>query len=318
MVALPTPAQALQFGVYPGNTFTFGKFAGLGATNGPNPAATLASMQELAGGRPFQVHLYAQWDRGVPASLEQEIARYLDAGLTINLALKYVPPAGHDGDVAGFAQWVANTVAAHPQVAVWQITNEANVFFSPDSDGGAKDPVGALVAGVRAAAAAKTAGQTVGFNWFYSLGPLSDRRFWKAIGQRGGPAFRAAVDWVGIDIYEGTYIPPLVSLDHERAFRTALKYLRDRMMPLAGLPASVPVHVQETGWPTLRSIRTETEQAAALRGYVRASRAMGVALLMWFQLADAQAPLGDGWGLLHADFSRKPAFDVLREAVAVG
>jgi hypothetical protein len=198
---------------------------------------------------------------------------------------------------------------------VWQITNEANVFFSPDSDGAAKDPVGALVEGVKASASVKTTGQTIGFNWFYSLGPLHDRQFWTAMGRKGGAAFRSAVDWVGIDIYEGTYIPPLVSLSHERAFRTALRYLRERLVPLAGLRTSLPIHVQETGWPTLGSLRTEAEQAAALRGYIKAARDQHVALLMWFQLADAQSLLGDGWGLVRADYSRKPAFSVMKAAV---
>jgi len=39
-----------------------------------------------------------------------------------------------------------------------------------------------------------------------------------------------------------------------------------------------------------------------------------VGLLQWFQLADANSTLGDGWGILRADYSSKPAFDVMRDA----
>ncbi len=41
---------------------------------------------------------------------------------------------------------------------------------------------------------------------------------------------------------------------------------------------------------------------------------LNVGLLQWFQLADAESALGDGWGLLRADYSRKPAFEIMRGA----
>src|SRR5207244_628523 len=146
----PATMTAALVGVSAGNTFTFGKYVGL---SGSNPAAydadvALDRMVELAAGRPFDVHLYAQWNGPDPSYLDPLIARITGRGLRVNLALKYVPPDGHDGDIAGFAAWVADTVRRHPTVAVWQITNEANVGVSPDSDGSAKDPVGALIAGV--------------------------------------------------------------------------------------------------------------------------------------------------------------------------
>ena len=306
--------ESLRFGVYPGNTFTFGKYVGLNGTNPQAPVGplALARLVELAAGRPFDVHFYAQWDGGVPALLEDEIAAVHDAGLRVNLALKYVPPPGRDGDLAGFASWVSQTVAAHPAVEVWQITNEANVPVSPDTDGSFTDPIGALIAGVEAAAAVKTADQQVGFNWFYRLDPLSDRNFWSALGTRGGECFRRALDYAGVDIYAGTYIPPLYSLNDEADFRTALEYVRRDMMPLAGLGAEVPIHVQEFGYPTLAPLRSEAKQAEALAAYIRATEGLNVALLQWFQLADATSPLGDGWGLLRADYTPKPAFFVMQ------
>src|SRR5207248_3394342 len=130
----PTP---LVFGVYPGNTFTFGKYAGLSGSNPAAPDSDLAldRMVELAAGRPFDVHLYIEWNSGVPAGFDTLVDRLTARGLTVNLALKYVPPAGHDGDIAGFAAWVGSVVSTHSSVGVFQVTNEANVPGSPDTDG---------------------------------------------------------------------------------------------------------------------------------------------------------------------------------------
>lgn len=308
--------RPLRFGVYPGNTFTVGKYVGATGTNPVDPDSRLAldRMVELADGRPFDVHLYAQWDRGVPDDTERAIDAVVARGLQVNLALKYVPPDGHDGDIAGFAAWVAGVVAAHPEVRVWQITNEANVAGSPDTDGGSTDPVGALIEGVKAAAAVKRPRQEIGFNWFYRLDPVSDATFWSTLGTRGGAAFRRAVDFAGVDIYAGTYVPPLYSVDDEADFRTALEYVRNDLMPLAGLGQHVPIYVQEAGFPTLGPVRSEAKQAAALRGYIDATEGLNVGLLQWFQLADAETAVGDGWGLLRADYSRKPAFAVMRDA----
>ena len=57
-------SRPLRFGVYPGNTFSFGKYVGLAGTNEVDPVGDLATskMVELAAGRPFDVHFYAQWD----------------------------------------------------------------------------------------------------------------------------------------------------------------------------------------------------------------------------------------------------------------
>ena len=310
----------IRMGVYPGNTFTIGKYVGITGHNAVDPFGDLSldRMVELANGQPFDVHVYAEWRDGVPSTLDAFIGRVVARGLRVNLALKYVPPAGRNGDIAGFAAWVRQVVAARPHVAVWQITNEANVIGSPDTDGGARDPIGALIEGVKAANRVALPSQEIGFNWFYRLDPITNRRFWSELNRRGGPAFRSAVDYAGVDIYAGTYIPPLYALNDEAEFRRALEYVRQRMMPLAGLGASVPIYVQEFGYPTLDPVlRTEAHQAEAVAGYLRAARGLNVGLLGWFQLADAVSPIGDGWGLLRADYTRKPAFEVLRHAAGL-
>lgn len=309
------PAICLRLGVYPGNTFTVGKYVGLKRTEG-RPiygADALAAMTDLAGGRAFDVHFYAVWREGLRADTAAAMQVMVDRGLSVNLALKYVPPPGHDGDVPGFAAWVAQVVSTHPEVTTIQVTNEANSGASSDSDGAAKNPLGALVEGVKAAASVKTPAQKIGFNWFYRLDPVSDQAFWTTLGA-AGEEFRTAVDFAGVDIYAGTYVPP-VSINDEADFRAALDYTRNEMMPLAHLGAEVPLYVQETGFPTLGTARSEQRQAEALSAYVRATEGFNVGLIQWFQLADARAPVGDGWGLVRDDYSRKPAFSVMQDAV---
>ncbi|MGH9086101.1 MAG: hypothetical protein ACRDYW_11660 [Acidimicrobiales bacterium] len=316
VVEVAESAACLRFGVYPGNTFTVGKYVGLAGSEG-RPIygeAALAAMEDLAGGRAFDVHFYASWRGGIDPGLAQVMRDTESRGLRVNLALKYLPPEGRDGDIAGFAAWVADVVGDHPEVTTVQVTNEANSGASTDSDGGSVDPLGALIDGVEAAAAVKHPHQEIGFNWFYRLDPISDRTFWSTLGARGGQEFRDALDWAGVDIYTGTYMPP-VAIDDEASFRAALDYTRNEMMPLAGLGPDVPLYVQETGFPTAGEVRSETRQADALAAYIRAAEGFNVGLIQWFQLADADSIVGDGWGLLRSDYSTKPAYDVMRHAV---
>ena len=315
--AVEPAAECLRFGVYPGNTFTIGKYAGLSGTPGAPLYGdeAMGAMTDLAGGRDFDVHFYASWKDGLRPDTIEAMRLVARNGFRVNLALKYLPPPGRDGDIAGFAAWVAHVVRRHPEITTVQVTNEANSGASSDSDGGSTDPLGALIEGVKSAASVKKRHQEIGFNWFYRLDPLSDRTFWSTLGERGGSAFRSAVDWAGVDIYAGTYIPPAFSIDDEADFRTALEYTRNEMMPLAGLGPDVPLYVQETGYPTVDPVRDGARQAEALAGYIRATEGLNVQLIQWFQLADADSPVGDGWGLLDSSYQPKPAYGVMRDAV---
>lgn len=308
--------ECLRFGVYPGNTFTVGKYAGLpGAPGAPLYGhRALAAMEDLAGGRDFDIHFYASWRDGLRRDTIDAMRLVARRGLQVNLALKYLPPEGRDGDIVGFASWVAAIVRTHPEVTTVQVTNEANSGASTDSDGGSTDPLGALIEGVKSAAQVKKKHQQIGFNWFYRLDPVSDQQFWSTLGQRGGQAFRDAVDWAGVDIYAGTYVPPAFSVDDEADFRAALEYTRNEMMPLAGLGPDVPLYVQETGYPTLAVGRDGQRQADALAAYIRATAGLNVQLIQWFQLADAESTLGDGWGLVDSAYEPKPAYYVMRDA----
>jgi hypothetical protein len=209
------------------------------------------------------------------------------------------------------------------------VTNEANVGGAPNaSDGyyaGAKD---ALIGGVLAARAAIQARGLhqvgVGFNWAVA-GTGDPRAFWSYLGSRGGAAFVRALNWVGLDIYPGTWGAPLsgsLSSGTTTAMNAALTDLRSVYLPLAGIPFSVPIHISESGYPTGPG-RTPAMQVEALRaavGAVQAGRAkFNISDYRWFDLRDALSNTTNfqtQYGLMTDAYVPKPAFFAYRDLVA--
>src|SRR5205807_9058897 len=104
-----------------------------------------------------------------------------------------------------------------------------------------------------------------------------------------------AVQWVGIDVYPGTWSAPARSVFPtaaltQRSVQNSLGCLRTLQMPSAGIAAGVTITVAETGYPT-DADRTEATQAAVLRTIVttvlRVSRPLGVSDIRWSDLRDA-------------------------------
>ena len=328
--------RPLVFGIYPG---------GAAGTVGPSGrlvpddlGKALAALKELRPpGRPFVVHLYASYSGPDGSSaadqVGRDVAQYSAARLQVELVLTYRPvDGGSTSDVAGFAAFARDTVrslGSNRQFVSLQVTNEANVGGAPNaSDGyyaGAKD---ALIKGVIAAKeqVRSTAlhGIKVGFNWAYST---DDREsdFWRYLGRHGGPAFAAAVDWVGLDLYPGTWSPPRDPSDLSGgtsvAVESALRIVRQRYIPLAGIPASVPLHISENGYPTGPG-RTEAMQVAAMKAAIAAIESerarYNVTDYRWFDLRDADSTsdsFESRYGLLNDDYSPKAAFAVYRDLV---
>src|SRR5581483_6291554 len=110
---------------------------------------------------------------------------------------------------------------------------------------------------------------TAGFNWFYRMDPQSDSNFWSQLAARVDPHFLAALGWIGLDAYPGTFwAPPPAELDAKDAMINAFSTLRCYAAG-AGIPASVPIHVEENGWPTDDPVRTEAQQQATLQAMVQ-------------------------------------------------
>jgi hypothetical protein len=325
----PHGGQALRFGITPGiQTGQLGTGAATPRTP-EDPDRHLAELAKLRPpGGPFVLRLHRFfWSDGEPAvqSFLALADRYTRAGYLVELQLRYHPSAGQEGDIAAWTAHVRDVVrrfGSNRRVVAIQVTNEVNLTFSPDSsDGsfaGARD---ALIQGVIAAKdEARKRGYNqlaIGFNWAYRTAPQDDASFWNYLRDHGGAAFTAALDWVGLDAYPGTFFPPAEAPGGERdGMVNAMSALRC-FTEGAGIPDSKPIHVEETGFPTDQAARTEARQAQVADTIVRAVNDFrgnyNVSDLRWFNLRDGNSQSGNyqtQYGLLRDDYTEKPAFGV--------
>src|SRR5204863_2622079 len=164
----------------------------------------------------------------------------------------------------------------------------------------------------------------IGFNWAYRSDPSSEASFWNYLRDHGGKPFVSSLDWVGLDAYPGTFFPPVEAPGRERdgmvnAFSTFRCYLQG-----AGIPDSVPIHVEENGYPTGDSPdRSEDRQVQALDAMVGAVRdfrgTYDITDYRWFDLRDSDSTspnFQQRYGLLRDDYGEKPAFGRYRDLVA--
>jgi hypothetical protein len=328
------PGPPLRFGINPA-----GEAGALGPRVEPvpdDPPKTLAALRELrAPGEPFVVRLNRFfWSYG-RAGIERFLAltrRYTRAGFEVELQLRYHPTAEQEGDIPrwlAFVRRVVDRFGRNPKVVGLQVTNEVNFFpIAPDASDSSYD--GAREALVRGVIAAKREAQRrgyrqleVGFNWAYRTDPDREQSFWEFLRDSGGPKFVRALDWVGLDAYPGTIFPPVEPLpgDFRDGMVNALSTLRC-LMAIPAIPEDVPIHVEENGYPTGVG-RPESEQVRALTEMVGAVNdfrgTYGVSDYRWFDLRDHRTSslnFQHHYGLLHDDYSPKPAFDLYRDLVA--
>jgi hypothetical protein len=325
------PPQPLRMGIFP---LAAGS-AGAAQTEpaAEDPAKALAALRTLrAPGKELVIRLnrmfWADGDAGL-ARFAALVDGYAREGFRSELQVRYHPPEGRAGDIAGWLEYVraaVRTFAPRRSVVALSITNEANLPGSPNtSDGfyaGVRD---ALVQGViTARAEADRLGRpdlSIGFSFAYRGAPQSDDAFWEELGSRGGAAFAAAVGHVGLQVYPGLFWPPATT-DPAGDVTEALTLLRDCWMPKAGLGRGVPLWVTENGYAT-RGGAGEDRQAGDLRATVDAlarwAGTLGISDYRYFNLRDNRsqgADLFDAVGLLFDDYHEKKAFGVFRDAVA--
>ena len=332
--AAPPAARAgdVTFGINP--RATAGQVGAPAAALPEDASKQTAAVRDLAGGKPFVARLTRiMWpvtDPNQGAALDRDIAQYSRAGAGVELQLRYHPPAGSAGDPAGFAAWAASmvrTYSSNPSVVAVQVTNEVNASFSADSsDGSAPQALQALISGVEKAsdeARADGGRIKVGFNWFYRSDPTTEAQFWNGLAAQGGSRLASATDWVGLDAYPGTFFPPTESGDGSfyGGMVSAMTTLRCMMQtPAMG---ATPIHVEEVGYPTDAGSRTPDIQVQALREMTKAAHdyagALNVTDLRWFDLRDADSgspSLQQHYGVMGSDYSRKPAYATLAQAIA--
>ncbi|MEA2124002.1 MAG: hypothetical protein QOI80_784 [Solirubrobacteraceae bacterium] len=327
---LTVPAQPLRFGITPGAAGTAGVAQADGA---PRDEPRLhQALRELRGRRELVLRLnrlfWSDGDAGI-ARFGKLIRSY--AGFRVEVQLRYHPPGGHEGDIAGWEAFVRAAVRRLGRlraVVGFSITNEANFPVSPNTSDGAYAGVeDALVRGVIAAHAElrglHRGGLPVGFNVAWRYTPESDAQFWQAVGARATPAFRAALDYVGVQVYPGLVWPPapLPGRTAGRETVEALTLLRTCYLPMAGLDRTA-LWVTENGYPTNlgRSEATQVADLASTLHDVHAySGQLGVTDYRYFNLRDNNSDGTDLFaavGLLRDDHTAKPSFVVLHDAIA--
>ncbi|HEX3833215.1 MAG TPA: hypothetical protein VHW04_14660 [Solirubrobacteraceae bacterium] len=331
---MTSTSSKLHFGIYP--------WAGAGTVNPADPqvpddpALALAAVKALKGAHTLTVHLYGQYtgtDSSEADTLLSDAKWWSDNGLRVEMVLRYRPARSELA--AGYVPWVqsiATRLAALPGLAALQIGNEPNNTTSAAAgDGAYPGAINAIAHGVptarKALVAAGRSDVKVGFNWAAGNSPCTTEPMWSQLKAAGGSAFTSSVGWVGIDVYPGTWSAP-----SQTTFPTAslvnatitdsLRCLRTRHMVTAGLPTSVSITVAETGYPT-DADRSEATQAAVLQQTIASVESVrakyGVTDLRWFSLRDANTASGqleNGYGLLHDDYSPKPAFAAYQEIIA--
>jgi hypothetical protein len=277
---------------------------------------------------------WSDGDAGI-ARFKAEATRYTKAGFEVELQVRYHPTGAEEGDIAAWQRYVRHVVdvfGPNKAVVAMTITNEVNLSISPNtSDGAFKGADDALIAGIEAAhdeAVARHYTQLrFGFTYAYRWLPTTDAALFQYLGAHGGAAFRAALGFVGLDVYPGSFYPPLMLPgDTYRAeLAQALGVVRNCLAPQAGIPATVPIWITENGVPT--GVLSETAQAAALTQLVTAthdySGTFNVTDYRWFNLRDSVSTGPEtligltfaSFGLLRDDYSPKPSFDAFRDAV---
>ncbi len=326
--------QLLRFGITPGAAGTAGVAQGVIAPR--DEARLTTALLDLRGPRRELVLrlnrlFWSDGDEGI-ARFEALVDQYAAHGLRTEVQLRYHPPEGAAGDIDAWDAWVRRAVrrlARHPSVVAFSVTNEANFPVSPNtSDGAYRGVVEALVRGIAVAGeelrAMGRGGMPLGFNVAWRFTPDSDADFWQEIGAKATPAFRRALSYVGVQVYPGLVWPP-VPLPGRTAgdeIAEALTLVRDCYMPQAHIGDGTDLWVSENGYPTNLG-RTEATQATDLATTLEAVHAysgeLGITDYRYFNLRDNTSTGTDLFaavGLLRDDHEPKPAFAILRTAIA--
>ena len=298
------------------------------------PERTHAALERLRPpGRPFVLRLNRFFWSDGEAAFRRYLAltdRFTSRGYLVELQVRYHPSEAQEGDISAWTRHVREVVrrfGANPRVVALQIANEVNLTFSADSSDGAYE--GAREALVQGVIAAKDEARRrgldrleIGFNWAYRTDPASEESFWRSLRDRGGRPFVAAVDWIGLDAYPGTVFPPAeaTTADYRDGMVNAMSTLRC-FAAVPAIPASVPMKVEENGWPTFPG-RSREMQAAVLDVMVNAVHdfrgTYNVTDYRWFNLRDGDTSSPQPFqhfGLLDSSYVEKPAFEVYRRLV---
>ena len=308
----------LLFSVYPN-----GGNGEIGNAGTPDSDALIQSIQTLRGGKRFNVHLFTAWSWHNDAWLDAEMKRFTSAGFLVTLTVKYSPPAGREGDITGYTEFVrsiAQRYGTNPNLYRLVVGNEANVTWgNPEaSDGPFKDASTAVVRGSITARAelnrVKSQAQ-VGVN-IAILERETDAAYLKSLVKLGGSSFTSSIAFLGINVYPGLW--PVGTGD---AYADMVSHLENVRYALssAGFSSQVTIDVLENGFPTPDEAAQAERLSAMVRAVCDTRQTAGVSGYSWFGLLDADSSSTNPYahyGLLRSDLTPKTSFGRYQELIA--
>lgn len=277
---------------------------------------TAEALRDLAKGTErFYVRCYRSY-RGPHAPTPPNPVPYLGDGRVVDYVLGYSSP---EADPDGFADAVRAAVREVAELGggKLQVCEEVNV--AAPLDGGSPGCYEALGAGLAAALDERTrlgVDVAIGFN---AAVALPGDPFWAAVQSAVAPEVLARVDFLGLDFFPDVFRPvPADAL--AGAVTHVVRSFRESASAI-GIPASVPIHITETGWPTGPE-NSEEQQVRVMESVARTvlglAAEVGVAAYEIFGLRDglSSGPRENRFGLLRDDYSAKPVYETVKRLIA--
>ncbi len=316
--------HGLIFGIYPGSAV--GGDPSSGVISGPadDPASIKAALDYLqVRNRPFVVRGYMHYiGSGKTVNITPvDMMQYVTGQRKLDLVLCYRTQEENIADWTRFIRMILHTYS--DALTKIQITEEpTNPDAATGGDGNFPNIKEAIVAGVLAAKAeVQNQGLQiqVGFNATPSLDAAHE--FWVTLAQQSNYAlFLEALDYVGLDFFPDVFRPLPSGLSLQAAVAAVLTNFRTVSLAAARIPATVPIHITEHGWPTGLN-RSGEQQARTIEAVIRTIHQhrteLNITHYEFFDLRDSDSMNSNfQFGLLRDDYAPKPAFEVFRKLIA--
>lgn len=312
------PRGGLTFGIYHGGVLEAPNELAVGKPDSPDDVNR--ALDNLQSGRPFVVRSYLRFtnsdaDEMLPGVAD--LARYTWNGRKLDLVLSNWDRTGNMSRWAAFVEQAVERYGEYAQNL--QICEEPNLVEYP-GDGRFGHSVEAVLIGMQAAREAirkRNLHLAVGFNSVPSVA-MNDT-FWQGLSKRIDTAFLNSLDYVGLNLYVDVGEPLVGTV--EDSVEGTLKRFRNECLADAGIPATIPIHICENGWPTGPN-RFYTRQSDVLLGIItkiyQLRNALNITQFELFSLRDADTSNPDvrrQFGIMRDDYTPKPAFEVFKRLV---
>jgi len=315
------PRGGLTFGIYYGGTVESHNELALGKPDCPDEVNR--ALDRLQSGRNFLVRTYIRFTGGEEEDITadmpstEELARYISNGRKLDLVLSNWD---RTGNMARWSRFIERAVEQYGEyVQNLQICEEPNLFEYP-GDGRFGYSVWAVLSGVEAAHKAlrkRGLQASVGFNSVPNF--VIRDAFWSGIRDEVSADFLNALDYVGLNMYVDVTEPVVGQV--EDAVEETLTRFRTETLARAGIPATVPLHISENGWPTGPN-RFYTRQADVLESIVKKiydlRNSLNITQFELYSLRDADTANPEfrrQFGIMRDDYTPKPAFETYRKLI---